>query len=442
VKKQHTWLKKVAVISLIAFSAAPAGMMVTHVLAEGQTTLSPKQSTPAADGRNQRKEHTSSGKYTPLQQQLVTSQYYAGSLVTTPLPADVDRHRAINSDAIISNVYFPGAHLNVTALYDLPTSGTAASQMAFYYSDASDPIYKVLPSACTYAPSDSKYNPVGKYFHLTKQALPSNTNGDSFMLLWDQSSDIDKTPGGRILSFYNPHTSLPNCSCSTKACADATPACQISSALGSGWGRYCEVGFPNETVVQGRDKSSGGYGSLHFQAGAGFLRDREIINGSVSHALILNTYCVSPPAVVFPATGYGANLCSNAKPRPPDLNNHPHVGSLIYIDRGYNCDSLPHWQRGVCHALQTYGGYVSDTGGYDGIFGIVRAEGGMGYSVAGLPWPFLDYIKGQSGNGLQLRGSPVNGANLPFFNMSGVQSHLHVADPCITKRMAGVPGGC
>lgn len=381
------------------------------------------------------------GTWTVGHQQPVTQQYYPNSLVTTRLPSDIMSHLAPNSGTIINNVFYYDASTNYTVLYELPSQGSATAQMAFYYSTDSDPIYKVL--SCENVPSNSRYSPVNKYFHLSNQAMPTiNQSGsDSFMLFWDQSTDIDATPGGRILSLYNPHASLPNCGCTTTSCADSNNSCQISSSNGSGYAHYCEIGFPNDQVVYGMDKSSGGYGSIHFQAAAGFLRDNEIISGTVNHALLLNTYCVTS-GVVFPGTGYGANNCTNSSPPPADgdLNNHPHVGSLIFIDSSYNCDALPQWQRGVCHAMQTYGGYVTDTGGYStaGGFATVRAESGVSYALAGVTWPFLAYIQTQSGNGLALRGSPVNGANMPFFNMPGVQSHLHVADPCVAAAMAGM----
>jgi len=381
------------------------------------------------------------GTWTVGNQQPVTQQYYPNSLVTTRLPSDIMSHLASNSGTIINNVFYYDASTNYTVLYELPSQGSATAQMAFYYSTGSDPIYKVL--SCENVPSNSRYSPVNKYFHLSNQAMPTiNESGsDSFVLFWDQSNDIDPTPGGRILSLYNPHVSLPNCSCTTTSCADSNTSCQISGSIGSGYGHYCEIGFPNDQIVYGTDKSSGGYASIHFQAAAGFLRDSEIISGTVNHALLLNTYCVTP-GVVFPGTGFGANNCTSSSPPPADgdLNNHPHVDSLIFIDSSYNCDALPQWQRGVCHAMQTYGGYVTDTGSYStaGGFATVRAESGVSYALAGVTWPFLAYIQTQSGDGLTLRGSPVNGANMPFFNMPGVQSHLHVAAPCVAEAMAGM----
>lgn len=374
--------------------------------------------------------------WTVSRQQPVTSQYYANSIYTTPLPADVGSHLAPNTDAIINNVYGSGVSTAYTVLTNLASQSTAAAQMAFYYSSASDPVYKVLPSACTSVPTNDTYNPVGKYFHITSGASPSAQNNDSFLLIWDQSTDLDPTPGGRILSFWKPHTPLLRCNCTTTSCADTNASCQISISLGDGWGRYCEVGYPAQSDVSGLDKSSGAYASLHAQPAAGFLRDEEIMTGTVNHALLLNTNCTSPPYVVFPATGYGVMQCSGTG----DDANHPHQGSLIYIDSGYDCSRLPHWQQGVCTAMQTYGGYITDTASSSdgGGFGIVRAEGGMSYASAGLSWPFLDYIAGQGGNGLVLRGSPINGANLPFLNMPGVQNHLHVADPCVAKAMAGM----
>lgn len=378
------------------------------------------------------------GRYSIVNQQPVTSQYYEGSLFTTPLPADVGSHLVSNSAAIISNVYSSGVTTAYTVLTNVGSQSTAAAQMAFYYSDEADPIYKV--TYCGHVATDPLYNPVGKYFHITNEAKTSSYNSDSFLLVWDQSSDIDHTPGGRIVAFYHGHDLSP-CSCTTAACANATSACQIviEPPEGSGNG-YCDLGFPGkQRIIYGTDTSSGGYASLHAAPAAGFLRDEEIMSETVNHALLLNTACTTNP-IVFPATGYGVMVCS----RTGDDGNHPHTGNLIYVDSGYDCTTVPHWQRGVCKAMQTYGGYITDTGGNHngGGFSIIRTEGGMAYATAGMTWPFLDYIAKQSGNAVVVRGSPAKGANLPFLNLPGVQNHIHVVDPCIARRMAGVSGSC
>jgi hypothetical protein len=287
---------------------------------------------------------------------------------------------------------------------------------------------------------------------------------DQDLLVWDQSSDIDSTPGGRIVSSYlsiNTPTprSLPvNCSATTPAQADAQPACQLD------WGAS-SVNYPfNDPIARGDGLESDGA-----PGAANFLREQEIMQGTVNHALGLDTACLRSSsgngvadAPVFPATGNAAGCTFVDSLRP--LN-----GNLFWIDSSYDCSSLPAWQAPVCVALQTYGGYLHATqGGSQSPLYVMPVEGGMAHTTAGVNDPYFNnwiianstltcpsggYPKTCTGYNvgaqpslevLEDSASTSEKLVLYFLQMPGLITghHLHIVDPCIPKRMAGQPGAC
>jgi hypothetical protein len=376
------------------------------------------------------------GIFTLQSQQPVTSQYYPQSIFNQPLPGDVGRYVVPNSDAIVFDMF--GGNISNAATMVITTSPTTVMGInghAFYYAFASDPVYTV--TSCSHPPASTANNPVGKFFHLTNRAQFSSQSSDQFLEVWDQSSDIDPAPGGRILSFYaftsnsEPHVqALGDCSCTTPSCASTKLSCQIHA-------RYCEYGYPQlDTQVWGH--GSGAYASAHFVGTVALVRGQEIIQDTINHALLLNDQC-NLNQYVFPSQGL-TSACSDDKP-------HPSNGSLFFIDSGYNCKTLPAWQEPFCRAMQTYGGYIVDTGGTGPTGGLhaTRIENGVAYTLAGLTDPLFAFLAAQSGNGLRCSGNPVNKCTFPTFNMPGLLGppiHLHMVDPCIPEQMAGRAGAC
>ncbi|HLK33908.1 MAG TPA: hypothetical protein VKT29_12515, partial [Terriglobales bacterium] len=316
-------------------------------------------------------------------------------------------------------------------------------------------------------PLDARRNPEGKYFHLTNQAWFDGTKDDQDLLLWDLSKDIDKTPGGRLIGFYyynhGPDTRLPACTAHSKAQADDAvkhPGCQLRMY-------YCGMGYPGDVHDRGLGHGPNAWASAGWPEALGIVRQKEIVEGQIDHGLILNTGCVVGDPV-FPAQ-QNTQLCSTRKCQgglkayqscrqdgdcplgkcaPIDVSPYrPHTGSLLWIDNDYNCKALPAWQKPFCTALQTYGGYVSDTGGdYRGGFYVSRSEKGEAYFDAGIkPPPAFKFLSTQSGNGLQcfgdgaIAGTGGGQCNLPVFNMPGLRGHLHILDPCVAVRQAGLP---
>lgn len=384
------------------------------------------------------------GPYTITNQQPTNFEFYPGSIYTTPLPADVGNHLLQNNgygfsgDQIVQHI-FGGSPANADYMLfrTEDASGGNYGGKPFHYSSESDPVYKVV--SVSHAPSDPTFDPTGKYFHLTNQSCWNGLSGDQSNVWWDQSTDIDSTPGGRVLTSYYFNKGfycLSNNPCHTTACADSTPAAQLNFY-------YAQMAYP------GRPDAYAGTPSAWASMGVGppamFLRGNEIMAQSVNHALMVNTWCEASSVFVYPATE-SAGVCGVLANTATD-QQRPVNGNLFWIDSGYNCNVLPPWQRGLCRTMQTYGAYLTDTGGNgttNGIFISNSREGPRAYTDAGLRYPLFDWLAGQPG--ASCSGSPVNQCVVYTFNMPGllsaVSTHLHIVDPCVVKRMAGLPGGC
>src|SRR5690348_10131037 len=173
--------------------------------------------------------------YTLTNQQPVTTVFYPNTVWTNPLPKSISSHLLANngfgySGEQIVQYMFGGSdaarNSSYTASCRFATDCTSSFGNSFYYSSPSDPIYKVSGvGKCPTSPNATTANcPNGKYFHLPKgaefDAAPVSQD-DIGINLWDQSTDLDSTPGGRILTFYRSGTGLtklPECSCKTKSC--------------------------------------------------------------------------------------------------------------------------------------------------------------------------------------------------------------------------------
>lgn len=380
-----------------------------------------------------------------------TTEFYPGSIFTTPLPAyvadfclgkvtcgsssDSSKGLAIVSNAFGGNIA-NAAKMTITTS---PTVQTGVDGHTLYYASSSDPIYKFFGGAGVHVPAGSGNNPVGVYFHVTNKAQFSSESSDQFLNVWDQSSDIDSTAGGRVLSVYNYSGStgtltLTSCTCTTTSCASTTTACHINV------GSYAEYDYPFDDP-KAFNVAVGAYASSHFSPLAAVTRQLEWSSGTINHALLLNANCTNQfTPTVFPSFGW-TSTCNDGS------SLHVSNGSLLWIDSSYNCSTLPAWQKPFCKAMQTYGGYVIDSGGTGATGGFydVRIENGVAWTVAGLaqPAPIFTYLSGAgTTNGLSCSGNPVNRCSFPIFNMPGLLGHLHVVDPCIPEEMAGQPGGC
>lgn len=391
--------------------------------------------------------------YSITNQQPTTLEFLPGSIWTTPLPTTgafaVGSHLLTSSDAVIKNIYEnsdnpPGAI--PTCISSTPGGDSCASKKSFYYASQSDPIYKVVSAA--HVPPQAANDPVGKYFHLTNQAEYSSNVTDQELIVWDQSTDIDPTPGGRIFADYEfcgngtcPR-SLANCTCTTKSCADTTPSCQIA-------GNYTDYDYPLNDPLKGIQDGIA-WSNINSGDGSMFQRMAEIQNNQIDHAILVSVACVAG-GVSFPSNS-DAYLCSNK-------TNAIHTGALVWIDSSYNCSALALWQQPFCKALQTYGGYVGPTSGgtYAGLFDNAIEGPIAEYQAGGFtpPYTFFSFLNQYSGtptSPVYCTGSPTTRCNIyPLVGMPGLITgdaangfvpHLHVVDPCVPREMAGQSATC
>ena len=388
--------------------------------------------------------------WTAVHQQPVTMQFYPGSIWTTPLPANPAL--LTNSDEVIKNVYQNSdtpSNAIPTCLSSTPGGDSCSNKKVFYYASQSDPIYKVISAA--HVTSQSANNPVGKFFHLTNQAHYSSNVYDQSLSVWDQSTDIDATPGGRIFSDYefcgsgSCPRSLGNCTCATTACASTTPACQIA-------GNYTDYDYPLNDPLKGIQDGVA-WSNINSGGGSMFQRMAEVQNNQMNHAILVSAACVAG-GVSFPSNS-DAWICS-------DTTNAIHTGALVYIDSAYNCSALALWQQPFCTALQTYGGYMGSTssGSYaskPGFFDNAIESPIAEYQAGGFTPPytffsFLNTYSGSVGSPVYCTGSPITRCNIfPLLGMPGLITgdsenghvpHLHVVDPCVPRHMAGQSATC
>lgn len=230
--------------------------------------------------------------YSITSQQPINFQFYPNSLFTKSLPSNIMSHLAANSDSIIISVFGSSPS---TAAYTVIATGqnSAAGKGGFYYSTVANPIYEVV-SATNPASGTNAHNPVGVYFHLPSGATFPGTTADQGVNFWDQSVDIDATPGGRILSLYQfdtGATSLPTCTCTTTSCANTTSSCQIAA-------NYAGYGYPLNDPIG--TNAGNPYVSAGYAPGAGILRSAELLAAqtnpqtAINHTL-LGEYSCAPP---------------------------------------------------------------------------------------------------------------------------------------------------
>jgi hypothetical protein len=448
-------VKTAATDTVSATSVASTGMSAAiKVNVTLASTLPPAPTTPG--------EPAVLSGWTARNQQPLSTVYYPNSVWTTPLPTTgsfaVQNHLLSNSDAVIQNLYGGAdnpSNNQPTAITTTPAGSTATTQRELYYSGESDPVYKLV--ACTVAqPPQPANQPAGKYFHLRSGAQYTSNTGDSSLDVWDQSVDIDPTPGGRVLSVYagsgdnGPKALSTSCTCNTPACADTTPACQITANA-----EYCDVGHPFSDPLNGIGDGIA-WSSMNNGSGSAFTRANEVMQGTIDHAMMTLTDCIAP-GPSFPATG--DSLACHLIGLPE--TNAPHNGALFWIDPAYNCNALAAWQKPFCVALQTYGAYQRDTNGAgyvgEGLY-LRDLESQIPVHDEGEPDPtpflnFMNQFSGADGSApVYCMGSPVTRCNLrPFAGMPGLitgdatngyKPHLHVVDPCVPKHVAAQTTTC
>ena len=153
----------------------------------------------------------------------------------------------------------------------------------------------------------------------------------------------------------------------------------------NGWGAMASPG-----------QLAGGAVAAGFAEMGGVVRPEEIAQGHIDHALSLTLPVIRAHYVAAPATATdGGSTDPNAIPE----------GAHLQLDPSFNVDaqSWPAWEKVIAKALQTYGAYVSDTGGSVAIYGQTDMNAGntswastgapKGGSLANLPWNEMRVIQ-------------------------------------------------
>ncbi len=189
--------------------------------------------------------------------------------------------------------------------------------MPIYTSTASDPTYTVQDTG-----NDrlfESYQPI----HIPDAAAPS-PGSDHWMFIYDTTKNL-------IFEMW--HTSKDGGTWTTQTG-------DVYSPTGDG-------------VLQVDGSPQGGNGASYF---GGVVTDADIERGYISHALSLASEYTSD------SWRYPMNNSDGQSNDPDDLP----MGSRIQLDPSVNCETLPKATQGekmICQALETYGGYIRDTGG-------------------------------------------------------------------------------
>ncbi|MFI5736638.1 right-handed parallel beta-helix repeat-containing protein [Kribbella sp. NPDC051587] len=136
-----------------------------------------------------------------------------------------------------------------------------------------------------------------------------------------------------------------------------------ASKSGGSWNGECGGTWPAAGGGGTESKTAGVGNGAEVQAGAGFILNSEIATGKIEHALAFTsrTTCGNfrKPAGKSDGSTGGASCVP--------------MGARLQLDPSVNCAGLSGASAGekmICVALQTYGGYVLDSGGPGPISGI------------------------------------------------------------------------
>ena len=400
---------------------------------------------------------TSSGPYSVLNQEVITDVPSAGSLFGKRLPADVMSHLAVNGEIEAQDSMLACYGSGCTPFSQIVIAPQDSVQdnngVPFYYGQASDPYYMCGKSgynSCGNVPTVSGYSPYNIPFHAPSGAQPGSGDSDQFTQIWDQESN------DMIYLYWGT---------SGNRSAHTFPSCPNSGHAGT-FGDPCSFPAADYGTMNDRDETRG-YGilsgdSLNVAAGLGHVRVQEFIQGHINHPIYLNTTCQRPsdgdggsstvPAIVFPNTIYGAQSCG--RHTGSHLDHAPPGGALIFLD--YTDAQLallkpyvPAWQYVLLEGMSHFGGYVGDAGNP---LHPSRIEDATAYKAAGITDPLLGWLKGQPNDVKTTCGS--QGCNLNWQNMKwsgscptanggadnlcSLSAHIHIADQCVAKGLAGM----
>jgi hypothetical protein len=385
-------------------------------------------------------QHSNTTTYSITNQEPITNVVYPNALTSKPLPKDVLSHLMQNSD-IIAQTALNGNGSTSSSLWGtsyLATPGTNDFNVAsVYYAGSNDPTYCI--TSCRITPSGSENNPIGHCFHAPSGAQFDGypNTGDENLIVWDQTQN-------RVLNAYSSGVQNPS-----------LPTCQK--------GQTCNVSF-NYCAWADRTKDDGYGNNPVYTNGlspeAGTIRGLEIVQGAIHHAVYLNAFCTNGD-VVFPNLDKASTALRCDQVGKSDANRPPN-GSLFFLDytpqQISSMTNVPAWQKTILLAISTYGAYLGDTGGSADTLHLAHLEGGQAYQYSGVTDPLWTYLNSHCTSPactIAHHNPPASStvytmnvfANIPKLagpncqgSSCGVDKHLHIADPCIAKGLAGFSG--
>jgi hypothetical protein len=420
------------------------------------------------------------GSYTIGNQQPITDVIYPNGLLTKPLPNSGSSCIPIRggcgpldhlyngcaignecSDTVAQNVLTGGNPgktfpLGSPNLWIYRYGRSSLSGPTFHYGSASDPVYKVVASEHDAPPP---YNAVGKLFHIPNGSTIPGTD-DKVFCIWNQTGSSDPDNDQLLCMFWGTNrraTAISGCSPGQGAHSNPCPL----TIAGTTTMYYTEATKYHDPANPGYTTLSGPWSSIGVANWGGGMRVQEMIQGKYHHALLVDVTC-NNGKYGFPRSCMGCtqHVCRNPVNRPPSA-------ALFFLDyteaqladiKSKMTPKQQAYEYPIIEALTHYGGYNTDTQGDEGYAGIAlaRFESEGAYHDANLTDPIFAWVQHQAdGAGLKYAagtgGSSVlsftynvpleTGPNCPTVACT-IDRHLHIADPCIARGLAGIAGGC
>ena len=414
----------------------------------------------------------------------------ANSVTSKPLPSDIMNHCYGNTsncaagDLIAKCALTDCGNLNDTPVpqpmgtYFFASPGNSDNEDAVYYSASTDPWGSVVASTPTGNQTVIFRYPSGAMF---PEGSSAGSGDECQLTVWDQST-------GWVVGFY------------VSGVCGAGHTLPVASGCGSTMGTACSIptGYVSASanLFTAQDYGYNGSGatspqsSNQFAPEAAMVRQQELRNGVINHALIFTVDCISPTNnYVFPVLlGGFLGKCGNAGFGATNPNRSP-AGALLFLDYTSAelttiCASNPAWQCTLLTAFTHYGGYVGITHGAGGTLSMSgneemeSSEAWKYYYPSSFLttdpfWPWAIAEKGLdgtfnlantgcfSGSGtnpstyrcegamlsniprmLGPEGTDVEGNSCTVSPGCYPSGHIHMADACIAEGYAGVSGGC
>jgi hypothetical protein len=400
-----------------------------------------------------------------------------------PLPVDINTapsEKAVNGDVIGQNAFLAAGQISESYAQNYPftnwaTPGSDDYGRAMYYAQPTDPYFNLNPNGSPAQSCLYSKNINGPGFRAPNDAPYTNTyrtdyggsGADSGIRLFDPSSNV-------IAGGYSNWSSWSSNFLIGNSTAQFPMGTKMNVGSGCGLAKNIwtdqDWGSPN-----GWNNSQGAEGSANWAPMATIIRNDELMQGLVAHALTWLVSCdgtYKGATHVFPASNDTWICSSGTAPMPPN-------GALLHLDytpAQIAAMNIPAWQKTFLTAASTYGGYfgvssrqspvaISLVEGNEsglayqwqsgGTLSFPPENGEKGFTISGgTPDPVFDYLASQGvpcnkGSGSSSCKYPMNAwQNIPALTGPSCPStpcpvgqHWHMADPCVAAGLAGGGAG-